>query len=193
MKKCNTCGIQKTIDQFNKHPRTKDGKKPKCRDCEKEYNRQWREMNPTYYQDWNEKNRSKRDKYIRKYKQKRRDKNWKTTNPHLNEFETALSRRVRRRINNAFKRRGFSVSGRTTEIIGCGIKELKTHLESQFTAGMSWDNKDQWHIDHIIPLDFARDEKHLRWLCHYTNLQPLWASDNIKKANKMPDINGYIK
>mgnify|MGYP006908351622 CR=1 len=193
MKHCKVCGLDKPFDQFNKHPKTKDGRKPKCRDCEKEYNRQWREMNPEYNREWNEKHKRKRNKYVRKYKQKKHDDIWKSTRPHLNEFETALSRRVRRRINNAFKRRGFVVSGRTTEIIGCGIKELKAHLESQFADGMSWDNKDQWHIDHIIPLDFARDEKHLRWLCHYTNLQPLWADDNMKKSNKMPDINGDVK
>lgn len=193
MKKCNTCGIAKPLEQFNKHKRTRDGRKPKCRDCEKEYNRQWREMNPTYYQDWNEKNRSKRNGYISKYRENQRSADWKSSYTHLNGLETALSRRVRRRINSAFKRRGWQVSGRTTEIIGCGIKELKSHLESQFTDGMSWDNKDQWHIDHIIPLDFARDEKHLRWLCHYTNLQPLWADDNMKKSNKMPDINGDVK
>lgn len=193
MKKCNTCGIAKPLEQFNKHKRTRDGRKPKCRDCEKEYNRQWREMNPTYYQDWNEKNRSKRNGYISKYRENQRSADWKSSYTHLNGLETALSRRVRRRINSAFKRRGWQVSGRTTEIIGCGIKELKSHLESQFTNGMSWENKDQWHIDHIIPLDFARDEKHLRWLCHYTNLQPLWADENMKKSNKMPDINGDVK
>jgi hypothetical protein len=64
---------------------------------------------------------------------------------------------------------------------------------------MSWDNKHLWHIDHIIPLSSAKTEDELKQLCHYTNLQPLWAADNIKKSNKHAltsilytlTINGY--
>ena len=61
---------------------------------------------------------------------------------------------------------------------------LKEHLESQFIDGMGWDNRVEWHIDHIIPLSSAKTEDELYRLCHYTNLQPLWAEDNLKKGNK---------
>jgi hypothetical protein len=50
---------------------------------------------------------------------------------------------------------------------------------------MSWENRDEWHIDHIIPLSSANSEEELYKLCHYTNLQPLWAEENIKKSNKI--------
>jgi hypothetical protein len=50
---------------------------------------------------------------------------------------------------------------------------------------MSWDNQGQWHIDHIIPLASAKSEEELYKLCHFTNLQPMWAVDNIKKGSKI--------
>ena len=50
---------------------------------------------------------------------------------------------------------------------------------------MSWDNYGKWHIDHIIPLSSANSEDDIYKLCHYTNLQPLWAEDNLKKSNKI--------
>jgi hypothetical protein len=50
---------------------------------------------------------------------------------------------------------------------------------------MSWSNHGKWHIDHIIPLSSAKSKEELVKLCHYTNLQPLWALDNLGKANKI--------
>jgi hypothetical protein len=50
---------------------------------------------------------------------------------------------------------------------------------------MSWDNYGEWHIDHIIPLSFAKNEDEIMKLCHYTNLQPLNGIDNIRKSNKI--------
>jgi hypothetical protein len=64
---------------------------------------------------------------------------------------------------------------------------LKIHLEKQFKDGMSWENHSLfgWHIDHIIPLSSAESDDELKKLCHYTNLQPLWAKENIVKRNKI--------
>jgi len=71
--------------------------------------------------------------------------------------------------------------------IGCSVECLKNHLESQFKKGMSWQNygRNGWVIDHIIPcskFDFSRND-HIKMCFHYSNLQPLWALENIKKSD----------
>ena len=81
----------------------------------------------------------------------------------------------------------MSKRNKTFHIVGCPPEYLKEHLETQFVDGMSWNNYGRygWHIDHIIPLSSAKTEDELYKLCHYTNLQPLWAEDNLKKSNKI--------
>jgi hypothetical protein len=81
---------------------------------------------------------------------------------------------------------------KTFDIVGCNPLQLKEHLEKQFVDGMTWENKGDWHIDHIIPLSSAKTEDELYKLCHYTNLQPLWAIDNIKKGKKILSNNSNI-
>lgn len=70
-------------------------------------------------------------------------------------------------------------------MLGCDWSHLKTHLESKFTDGMSWENRSMWHIDHIIPLASAKSIEEVVKLCHYTNLQPLWAEENLSKGTKI--------
>jgi hypothetical protein len=69
------------------------------------------------------------------------------------------------------------------------MERLKKHLESLFEEGMTWENwnREGWHIDHIKPLSSfdLRKEEEQRKAMHYTNLQPLWAEENIKKGNKV--------
>ena len=70
-------------------------------------------------------------------------------------------------------------------MLGCDWETLKQHIESQFVDGMSWDNRDLWHIDHIIPLASANTEKEIYALSNYKNLQPLWIEENLKKGSKL--------
>ncbi len=89
-----------------------------------------------------------------------------------------LRARLSRAVTKGFKHSSLSV------YLGCTIEELKTHLESKFDSGMSWDNYGDWEIDHIYPLaksDLSNNQV-IAEVCHYTNLQPLWSKDNkIKK------------
>jgi len=95
---------------------------------------------------------------------------------------------IRSKINLAIKN-NFKV-GSSVELLGCSVDELKAHLESQFLPGMSWDNHTVhgWHMDHILPCSSfdLSDEEQQRKCFHYSNLQPLWAIDNLKKGTSMP-------
>lgn len=93
---------------------------------------------------------------------------------------------IRSRMRQFLKQRGYTKKNKTFDIVGCSPQFLKEHLEKQFIDGMTWENRSEWHIDHIIPLSSAKTEDEIYKLCHYTNLQPLWAIDNMKKGSKTP-------
>ncbi len=97
----------------------------------------------------------------------------------------ALTCRIRCLIRVSITNKGYTKKSKTHEILGISYVELKEHMERQFTKGMNWENRDQWHIDHIIPLATAQCEDDVIRLNHYTNLQPLWAEDNLSKGSKI--------
>jgi hypothetical protein len=90
-------------------------------------------------------------------------------------------------ISDAICRRGFKKHSHTKDIIGCTFEELKLHIEKQFKPGMNWSNHSRtgWHIDHIIPMASAKTMEEAVKLNHFTNLQPLWAIENMKKKAKI--------
>ena len=96
---------------------------------------------------------------------------------------------IRSRLSISVRYSGRYKSGSSIENLGCSMEELKIYLESLFLPGMSWDNYgiNGWHIDHVIPLAHfdPADIEQLKIACHYTNLQPLWAIDNLKKGAKI--------
>lgn len=94
---------------------------------------------------------------------------------------------LRSNIRNCFKRRGnnFKKTTKTECILGCKINEFVSYIESKFTNGMTFDNYGEWHLDHIIPISTANTEEEVVKLNHYTNFQPLWAIDNLRKSNKI--------
>lgn len=98
----------------------------------------------------------------------------------------AMKVRLRNLVRNSFRKKGYVKFGvKTEEILGVDFSTFKEYMESKFLDGMSWDNRGKWHIDHIIPLSSATSEDELIKLCHYSNLQPLWAEDNMKKGSKI--------
>jgi hypothetical protein len=160
----------------------------------KKYKKQYCEKNKEkisqnkkqYYQNHKE----EKKQYGKIYKQNNKEKIYKYRNKkHREDINFKLSCNLRNRINCAIKhdqKRGSAVKD-----LGCSIEFLKKHLEKQFKEGMSWDNwglgDNKWHIDHIIPLssfDLTDREQFLK-ACHYTNLQPLWAEENMKKGKKI--------
>lgn len=135
-----------------------------------------------------EKNKERRLEYRKSYLKNNREKyNEYVKNKKLSSPIYHLSFVVRNRIRTFLKSKNITKNNSTYDIVGCPPIFLKKHLEKQFTDGMSWENHGLygWHIDHIIPLSSAKTEEEVYELCHYTNLQPLWAEDNLKKGAKI--------
>jgi hypothetical protein len=99
-----------------------------------------------------------------------------------------LRRRLRLRLYQVLKDVGAAKVGSAVELLGCTVEELRVHLETQFKPGMTWSNWGPagWHIDHRQPLAGfdLQDPEQLARACHHTNLQPMWAKDNLKKGKK---------
>jgi len=145
------------------------------------------ETNKKYY----EKNKEKIKKYNEKYYQKNKEKiiekniiNFRKKFKEDKNFK-ALNN-IRRRVRYAM--RGLNKSKKTLDLIGCDIDYLWNYLESKFKPGMTRENYGkEWHIDHIIPcvaFDLSKEENQ-KMCFHYTNLQPLWAHENLSKSSKI--------
>lgn len=100
----------------------------------------------------------------------------------------ALAERVRSLIYIRLRSGGYTKRSRSTEILGCDWDFFKSHIERQFTKGMTWENRSEWHIDHIVPLASAKTEEDVIRLNHFTNLRPLWAKDNIAKSDRITHL-----
>jgi hypothetical protein len=97
---------------------------------------------------------------------------------------------IRKVVGGVFRRMGYTKRSQSMDLLGAEWIVVKEHLENLFQDGMTWDNYgvNGWHVDHIIPISSANNEDEVIKLCHYKNLQPLWAKDNLRKGNKI----GYV-
>jgi len=159
----------------------KNPKKVKLK--KQKYNLKNKEKNREYSQNWRKNNPD----YKKIYNQKNREKLWESEKKRRENFLVKLSNNVRNRVKNYLNSKNIKKNNKTFDIVGCTPEILKEYLEKQFIEGMNWDNygKFGWHIDHIVPLSSASSEEEIFKLCHYTNLQPLWAFDNLSKGNKI--------
>ncbi len=161
----------------------------------REYNRQWKERNHNrcieLRKEWVGRNPNKWAIICRKYNSRHKPQVRESQRKYRIErrlrdlqFRLAgnLRSRIRESINNNVK------CGSSVVDLGCSITEFKSYIESKWMTGMTWENygRSGWHLDHIIPLasfDLTDRTQFLK-ACHYTNYQPLWAIDNIKKSDK---------
>jgi hypothetical protein len=203
---CSKCKKEKDVCEFGKDSSRTNGLSYLCKECLLEKTKKYRDRNREKvlqsYKEYSSKN-----KEIIKEKRKIRDgKNYvkisEYRKKYFNEnklyfYELEKNRRkndvlfkitgnVRKRINTFLKINNISKKNKTFDIVGCSPEFLKEFLENKFTEGMSWDKMGKdIHIDHIIPLSSAKTEEEVYGLCHYTNLQPLWAYDNLSKGDKI--------
>lgn len=207
-KPCASCLELKTLNCFKQSQACQDGYYPLCTNCEKPFWRkyyhdnedrknqvksqvkQWRKDNPEY-------NRKIRNEY-------------RKSNPKMI-IKNSIRSRMQSVFNYMFEKYSkedyYSLYKQSQEV-GCTFRELKEWIESQFDEGMTWDNHGvgyerdtkgkakrdkngdviktkEWHIDHIKPVasfDLS-DPEEVKKINHYTNLQPMWADENIKKGS----------
>ena len=194
-KECMKCKIAKPLTEFyNQKQNKKDGLAYQCIECDKRYKAENKEktaeLRTKTQKEYRNKNReglcAKERLWYRKNKEhaletKKLYRRKKRANDPLFRARNSISKRIRDVL-------GGSRSKKSMEILGCDMVFFKSYMESLFRPGMSWDNYGVhgWHIDHKIPLASANTVEEIEKLCHYSNLQPLWAIDNIKKSDAIP-------
>ena len=169
-------------------------------------NRKWRKSNLEYYKSYHKqyalKNRNKirerQKRYVEKDKERWRTykKQWDIDHNYSKLYKRdrrradplfRLAESLRARLCAALRQKRLKKHSGFYKIVGASLEEIKLHLEKQFQPGMCWDNwgkgKDNWQIDHIVPLCKAKNRKELISYSHYTNLQPLWYKDHLFKTS----------
>jgi hypothetical protein len=192
--KCELKGVEQELNCFYKNKKSIDGFSWYCKKCSKKSaadNRPSKEdktkYNVNYYQENKEAVEDKKREYNKANREKRNARDRKRHAIKKNDPQYVLARALRSRLNKFVKDK--SKVGSSVNDIGCNLEFLKNYLECRFKDGMNWGNYGfyGWHIDHILPLDSfdLTDRKQFLIACHYTNLQPLWAGDNLSKGSKI--------
>ena len=200
---CNCCKIEKNISDFSNNKRFEDNKNPTCKECDKmrslKYyysNKELVELKRKEYiqtekykirrQNYLKENREEINRVKKLYKLNNREKVLQDKREYYqrkkNDPIFALTKRLRQGIYRSI--RGVKLRS-SLDILGCTEEKFKIHIENQFTDDMSWDRLNEIHIDHIIPISSAETLEDVYRLNHYTNLQPLWAKDNLVKHDKI--------
>lgn len=205
MKICTKCNQNLDNSLFPKNKRFKDGLNSICKSCINKQNKKYRDKNKSkfnqmrrkYYQKNIDKMRAEKRKYYQSHKEQKAEydkqyridnadkikqykQQWEQENRSIErKIKTNLRSRVYRAVKYGYK------SKHTMELLGCTIDQFLDHLESQFQPGMTWENYgSDWHIDHIQPcasFDLTNPSEQEKCF-HYTNCQPLWKEDNLKKG-----------
>lgn len=183
-KTCSKCKEIKLLTDFRKRG---DFVNSSCKLCEKEELRVYR-LN----------NKEKINKTSRKYlADKKQDPKFKMEHTKKKRDYVIKKKKddpiykakinIRKLIGESIRRLGWGKNSKTFELLGCDWETFKTHIENQFLDGMTWDNHGQygWHFDHIYPISLGQTQDEIDELNHYTNFQPLWWEDNLKKSNKI--------
>lgn len=143
----------------------------------REYQKRWREENA---------------EHLRRYKKQRRpfirvrQNEWKWADP-----SRVVAHNCREAIRRVLKCGNLRKSDSVLKIIGCDIQWLMAWLEVHFRPGMNWENYGPvWHIDHRRPcasFDLT-DPQQQRQCFHWTNLQPLFAGENLSKHSTWEEV-----
>ncbi|MBI2449695.1 hypothetical protein HYV49_05355 [Candidatus Pacearchaeota archaeon] len=216
MKICSKCKIEKNFSEFYKNKNKKDGLRSQCKDCQKQYHKEHREEKKEYMKQYREMHREEIKQQKKQYNEmhkeeiKQQKKQWHENNKEKtrqlkqekfkNDINFKIAYYLRTRLYKALKRN--QKSGSAVRDLGCSLDEFRKYFEPKFHVRktgeqMVWENygKKGWHIDHIIPLSSfdLSDRKQLLKACHYTNLQPLWAEENLKKNKHIGESDEFME
>lgn len=196
-KRCSKCNKEKYLVYFYKQNRSKDGYRPCCKDCVFIYAQNYKlkrrdSLKLRYHVDETYRNkclinyhkyRNSPKNYLAIKETQRKNKIKYRNDPKFNIINT-----LRCRIRSAVRSKGKKKFDKTMSLIGCDRQTLILHLESKFKEGMTWDGYGfkGWHIDHIKPcckFDLSNEDEQ-RKCFHYTNLQPSWWYENLRKGGR---------
>lgn len=212
MKICKDCNIEKPLESFEFR---KDQNKYRlyCKACQiirrasgrakylantKEHRalvgKQYRQKNKDKIREssriYNVKNKEAIRAKNKIYQENNKEKMSKIRNEYRrNKIKTdavyCMKLRIRANINASLRAKGFKKTSSSAKILGCSMDFFKQHIENQFLLGMTWENRNLWHLDHIAPASLAASVEELEILNHYTNLRPLWGIENEIKSNTL--------
>ena len=196
---CTKCGrmLPRTADYFYRFAGNKDGLRTHCKDCHNDATKQYAETNidktKMYRQLHWQKNKAERSREFKKYYENNKAKICKT---RVEYTRRRLKRdawfralyMLRSRVYHAIRNEYSPAARKSTKLLGCDFPTLKVHITSLFSPGMTWEKvlSGEIHLDHRIPcskFDLTIPEQQ-KACFHYTNMQPLWAADNLSKRNK---------
>lgn len=200
-KDCIVCKLSLPITCFHKNSNKKDSLQTSCIDCKNNYransNGAYKQRAFEYRTENADKIKARCKNYYEKNKEahKARAKRFKDSNPEWHSTYAKVRRKtdIQFKLQDVIRRRLRTslgvIKGGITNLLktkGSTAYEIQIHLESLFKEGMTWNNHGEWHVDHVKPLklfDLTDPEEVLK-ATHYSNLQPLWASENLKKGSR---------
>lgn len=208
--KCKEINPQ-SLNNFYKNKSRPDGLTSECKICckrrvnafGKKHRKRLYEERKEYAKEYNKKYRKENPEYFKKYRQlpktKARDRERRILNADKLKKQSAARTKFRFKNDPAFRAicrvrnrvvKMFKERPKYSKKLGCSFKEFTLHIEKQFQPGMTWENYgSEWHIDHYFPLIPAYNlgPEVFAKACHYTNLRPLWAKENILKHDTIPE------
>jgi DNA-nicking Smr family endonuclease len=194
---CCRCKIDQPMGEYGVQKHGPNGFRSQCRGCRrleaKEYRKRnlekvklakeaWKIKNPNYDKFYSQNNQDKKRKAIDTWNKNnpgaasKKTKEWLNKNPHIKIWRTTL--------RCSLFRMGKTKVGHTIDLLGYSAEELRNHLESLFTDGMSWDNYGEWHIDHIVGVINFDPKTPQSIVNALSNLRPMWSTTR--------EINGVV-
>jgi len=207
MKMCNRCKEVKDYICFSKDKYKDDGFCTLCKDCKSKYRKNYHVRNAeklcSESREWYSKNKERaklthiryRNENIEFCRALRKKQYWDNTEKAKEDNRIYAKDRARtdhvyrerlrcrKIIWDALKYRKYSKKTKAYILLGCEPKVLIKHVEGLFRPGMTWENYGVWHIDHIKPLALAKTCEEVKKFCYFSNLQPLWSDENIRKGS----------